>query len=45
MEFTVKIIDGEVFINNKFIAQLCWTPDSIGSAIAVWLEEQSEEVE
>lgn len=42
MEFTVHIKDGEVYINNEFVAQLCWDPDSIGSAIAVWLEEQDE---
>ena len=34
--FTVKVLDGEVYINNEFVAQLCWDPDSIGSAIAVW---------
>lgn len=42
MEFKVKVIDGEVYINDEFIAQLCWTPDAVGSAIAVWLEESED---
>ena len=38
-EFTVKVIDGEVFINDEFVAQLCWTEDAVGIAVALWLKE------
>lgn len=37
MEFTVKVLMGDVFINGQFVAQLCWDGDSIGTAIASWI--------
>jgi len=40
-EFTVRIKDGEVFIDDEFVAQLCWTSDAIASAIIIWLEEEN----
>lgn len=41
--FSVKVEDGEVFINGKFVAQLCWDNDAVAAAIGVWLNEQDEE--
>jgi len=36
-EFTVKINNGDVFINGEQIAQLCYNADSVGYAIANYL--------
>ena len=43
MEFTVKVINGEVFINNEYVEQLCWDADAIGNAVANWINEQEKE--
>ena len=40
--FTVSVVDGEVFINGEFVSQLCWTNDAVGTAIAMWLDEQEK---
>lgn len=45
MEFTVKVFDGEVYINGEFVDQLCWDGDAIGSAIAGWLNGDYDVVE
>lgn len=37
MEFTVRVEDGDVYINDEFVNQLCFSSDAIGSAIAEWL--------
>lgn len=43
MEFKVKVTDGEVYINDEFISQLCWTPEAIGAAITVWLQDNNND--
>lgn len=43
--FKVNVVTGDVFINDKFVSQLCWTPDAVGMAIASWLEEQEAQDE
>lgn len=45
MEFTVRIIHGDVFINGNFVAQLCFNNEAIGCAIADWLSGKIEEME
>lgn len=42
-EFKVTIKSGDVFINDKFVSQLCYDPDSVGYAIADYLENGYEE--
>lgn len=37
MEFTVKVIDGDVFIDGKFVSQLCFDNESIGIAVTTYL--------
>lgn len=37
LEFQVRIDSGDVFINNEFVSQLCWTTDSVGYAVMDWL--------
>ena len=39
MNFEVKVEDGEVYINDDFVAQLCWDAEAVGSAVALWLKE------
>jgi len=43
ISFNVSICDGEVFIDNDFVAQLCWDSNAVGSAIALWLDEKEAE--
>ena len=38
MEFTVKVTNGDVFINGEFVSQLCFDNDSIGYAVTAWLD-------
>ena len=38
MNFKVKIQDGDVYINDDFVAQLCWDAEAVGSAVALWLK-------
>ena len=38
MNFEVKVEDGEVYINDDFVAQLCWDAEAVGSAVALWLK-------
>ena len=42
LEFTVKVINGEVYVNGEYVEQLCWDADSIGIAIAMWLDDNNE---
>lgn len=37
-KFEVEIRNGDVFINGEFVDQLRWTSDSVGMAIAWWLD-------
>lgn len=43
MEFTVKVTNGDVFINGEFVSQLCFDNDSIGYAVTAWLNGDSDE--
>ena len=43
MEFTVKVVCGDVFINGEFVSQLCFDNDSIGYAVTAWLNGDSDE--
>lgn len=42
MEFTVKIINGDVYINGEFVSQLCWDADAIGYAVTSWLRNEED---
>lgn len=42
MQFEVTVQMGEVFINGEFVAQLCWTADSVAMAVATWLESRMD---
>ena len=44
-KFTVEINCGDVFIDGKFVSQLCWNPDSVGYAIASYLRGVVDEGE
>ena len=37
VKFTVEVKNGDVFIDGKFISQLCWTTDSVGYAVMNYL--------
>lgn len=37
MEFRVRVVNGEVYINDTLISQCCWDCESVGYAIACWL--------
>ena len=42
-ELNVKIHEsGDVYINNSFAAQLCFTSDAVGSAVAQYLAENTD---
>ena len=46
MEKELKVTvnkNGDVYINNNFAAQLCFTPDAVGSAVAQYLAEEDTE--
>lgn len=43
MKFEVEVIDGDVYVDGEFVSQLCWTNESIGYAVAQWLNEKEEE--
>lgn len=43
MEFTVKITNGEVFINGEYVSQLCFDSEAIAFAIANWLDSDTED--
>lgn len=38
MEFTVKVVNGDVFVDGRFVRQLCWDNESIGMAVAAALD-------
>lgn len=43
-ELNVKIHEsGDVYINNSFAAQLCFTSDAVGSAVAQYLAEEDSD--
>ena len=44
-EFTVKISCGDVYINDKFIAQCCWDAESIGCAVTNYLNGNIDDTE
>lgn len=43
IEFNVRVIDGDVYINDEFVSQLCWTNEAIAYAIGYWLDKQIDE--
>lgn len=40
MEFIVKVINGDVYVNGEFVAQLCFDPISVGWAVSDWLTQK-----
>ena len=43
MEFNVKVINGEVFINGEYVSQLCFDSEAIACAVADWLDSDTED--
>lgn len=39
MEFKVRVENGDVFINDEFVDQLCFDADAIGSAVANYIKD------
>lgn len=39
LEMKVSVHNGDVYINDEFISQLCWTPDMIGYAVADYVRD------
>ena len=44
MELKVVVEDGNVFINDEFVDQLCFDGDSVGSAVANYINDKYEEM-
>ncbi len=42
MKFSVAVKCGDVFINGKFVSQLCWSNEAIGMAITAWLNGEAD---